>query len=144
MNSVFAAETQGLSRMALNAGPYVTLAIVSVAVFLLCYLVRAVENYIRHLHRKTYLHYANPRFILSTAGFMLVADGFVIGGLFAERLPLRTAMLTVTAGLVCLLLSTIWSVRPYVREAGGLRRHDRLNRREGRDRLDRREGDGEE
>lgn len=119
------AQSHRLTDMALEAGPYATLAAVSVAVFLLCYLVRAVENYVRHLHKKSYLHYSNPRFILSTIGFMLVADGFVIGGLFAQRLPLRTAMLTVTAGIICLIIGAMLSLRPYVREVSGLRHQER-------------------
>ncbi len=96
-------------------GLYPTLAVVSAGVFALAQLARAVENYIRHLHKKPYLPPASPRFLISTAGYVLVADGFVIGGVFSHRLPLLVATLTISAGLLCLIASIVLSVVPYLR-----------------------------
>ncbi len=129
MQSLVGAES-GLMDVVKDAGPYATLAVVSGLVFLLCYLVRAVENYVRHLHRKSYLHYSTPRFVLSTIGFVLIADGFVIAGFFTQRLPLPTAVLTVTAGIICLIISLLLSMRPYAREVKGLRREQRRKSRQ--------------
>ena len=99
-----------------RAGLYPTIAAVSVGVFILAYLGRAVENYIRHLHRKPYLPYSNPRFILTVGGCALGADGFLVGFVFQERLPLHAATVTTSAGLLCLIASLIMSVVPYVRQ----------------------------
>lgn len=120
---ILASELERTSDLAEKAGLYPTLAAVSVGVFVLAFLIRAVENYIRHLHKKPYLPYANPRFIVSTIGFILVTDGFVIGGIFSQRLPLGTATMTISAGLVCLIASLVMWVIPAVRELRHLREH---------------------
>jgi len=113
---VLANDIQKTSHWLERAGLYPTIVAVSVGVFVLAYLGRAVENYIRHLHRKPYLPYSNPRFILTVAGCALVADGFLVGFVFQERLPLHAATVTTSAGLLCLIASLIMSIVPYVRQ----------------------------
>ena len=113
---VLANDIQKTSHFLERAGLYPTIVAVTVAVFVLAYLGRAVENYIRHLHRKPYLPYSNPRFILTAAGCALVADGFLVGFVFQERLPLHAATVATSAGLLCLIVSLILSVVPYVRQ----------------------------
>jgi hypothetical protein len=98
-----------------QVGLYPTLAMVSLGVFVLSYLVRAVENYVRHLHGKPYLHYGQPRFVLTTVGCILVVDGFVIGWVFQERLQLHVPWVTVSAGLLCLITSGALSVWAHLR-----------------------------
>lgn len=98
-------------------------AALSVAVFVLAYLIRAVENYVRHLHRKGYLPYSNPRFILTTLGCILVADAALAGIFFEGRLPLGTATVAASAGLLCFIVSVAMSLVPYVREVRRLQ-HD--------------------
>ena len=100
-----------------RAGPYATVAVVGAAVLLVVYLSRAIENYVRHLHKKPYLPYSTPRFIISTLGFMLVAAAFVVLGVFESRLPLHTGTVTLVAGILLLILSTVLSLRPYWRQA---------------------------
>ena len=104
------------SRYLDRVGPYPTLAVVSLAVLLLAYLSRAAENYVRHLHKKPYLPYSNPRFILTVIGGVLIADGFLIGFFFEGRLELHVATLTLSGGLLCLILSGVLSVIVRVRD----------------------------
>jgi len=118
---VLANDIQKTSHFLERAGLYPTIVAVTVAVFVLAYLGRAVENYIRHLHRKPYLPYSNPRFILTVAGCALVADGFLVGFVFQERLPLHAATVTTSAGLLCLIAGLVLSIVPYVRQVRRLR-----------------------
>jgi hypothetical protein len=97
-----------------RAGPLPTLALASAAIVVLAYLARAVENYIRHLHHKSYLHFASPRFLVAVAGYCLVADGFLIGGVF--EFPLPVATIAVSAGLILLITSAVLSVLPLIRQ----------------------------
>ena len=100
-----------------STGLYATLAAASAAVFVLAYLGRAVENYVRHLHGKPYLPYSQPRFVISTIGFILVADGFIMGVVFAQRVPLWLTSLTVSAGLLCLIVSAAMSIVQHMRQS---------------------------
>jgi len=113
---VLANDIQKTSHWLEREGLYPTIVAVTVGVFVLAYLARAVENYIRHLHRKPYLPYSNLRFILTVAGCALVADGFLVGFVFQERLPLHVATVTTSAGLLCLITSVVLSIVPYVRQ----------------------------
>ena len=97
------------------------LVIVSVGVFVLSYIARAVENYIRHLHNKPYLHYGSPRFIIATIGYILVADGFLIGTAFEVRLELHVATVTTLAGLLCLIVAAAMSLVPHIRQVRRIR-----------------------
>lgn len=116
-----ARDIEKTSRFLERVGLYPTIAAVGVAVFVLAYLIRAVENYVRHLHHKPYLPYSNPRFILSTIGGILVADGFVIGFFFEGRLQLHVATVTISAGLLCFIVSVAMSVVPLVRSVRRVR-----------------------
>jgi len=102
-----------------SAGLYSTLAATSAGVFLLVYLARAVENYVRHLHHKPYLPYSQPRFVVATAGYILIADGLVAGGAFPGWLPLWTATAAISAGLVCLIASVVMSIVANIGEGSG-------------------------
>lgn len=99
-----------------DVGLYPTIVLAAVAVFLLAYLARAVENYIRHLHKKPYLPYSNPRFLLTVVGCALVLDGFLVANVFQQRLPLHVAAVTTSAGLLCLITSGVLSIVPHIRQ----------------------------
>ena len=99
-----------------EVGLYPTVVLAAVAVFLLAYLARAVENYVRHLHKKSYLPYTSPRFLLTVAGCALVLDGFLVANVFQQRLPLHVAAVTTSAGLLCLITSSILSIVPHIRQ----------------------------
>jgi hypothetical protein len=99
-----------------RVGLYPTIVLATVAVFVLAYLARAVENYIRHLHKKPYLPYGNVRFVLTVAGCAMVIDGFLIGGVFEGRLKLYVATVTTSAGLLCLIVSGLLSIVPHIRQ----------------------------
>ncbi len=97
-------------------GLYPTIALATVGVFVLAYLIRGVENYIRHLHGKTYLPFAAPRFLLTIVGCALVLNGFLISSIFQQRLPLHAAAVTTSCGLLCLIASGVWSIVPHIRQ----------------------------
>jgi len=127
---LLASELEKLREFLLDTGLYPVLVIVSLGVFVLSYIARAVENYIRHLHKKPYLHYGSPRFILATIGYILVADGFLIGAAFETRLPLHTASVTISAGLLCLIVAAAMSLVPHVRQVRRLREDAHLDDRD--------------
>ena len=129
-----AGELGELREFLLKTGLYPCLAVVSVGVFVLSYIARAIENYIRHLHKKEYLHYSSPRFILATIGYILVADGFLIGAAFETRLPLGTASVTVSAGLLCLIVAAAMSLVPHIRQVRRIREDAHLDEGNGPDR----------
>ncbi|MBN2584473.1 MAG: hypothetical protein JXL80_15535 [Planctomycetes bacterium] len=118
---ILASELERFQEFLLDAGLYPTLAATSVAVFALSYMARTVENYIRHLHKKPYLHYGSPRFILATIGYILIADGFVIGTAFEARLDLHVATVTTSCGLLCLIVAAVLSLVPHVRQIREIR-----------------------
>ncbi len=115
--------TRGLDLLN-RAGPLPTLALASAAIVVLAYLARAIENYIRHLHHKSYLHFASPRFLIALAGYVLVADGFLIGGVFDQAFPLPAATITVSAGLILLITSVVLSVLPLIRQVREIKNSD--------------------
>ncbi len=127
---LLASELEKLREFLLDTGLYPVLVIVSLGVFVLSYIARAVENYIRHLHKKPYLHYGSPRFILATIGYILVADGFLIGAAFETRLPLGTASVTISAGLLCLIVAVAMSLVPHIRQVRRLREDAHLDDRD--------------
>ena len=98
-----------------QVGVYPTLALVTVGVFVVAYVIRGAENYVRHLHGKSYLAFANPRFVLTVIGCALVADGFVVWSVFVDRLEVHVAPVTTSAGLLCLIASLAWSIALHVR-----------------------------
>jgi hypothetical protein len=104
-----------------RAGPLATLAVAGAGIVVLAYLARAVENYIRHLHHKSYLPFASPRFLIAVAGYCLVADGFLIGGVFDLPFPLPVATITVSAGLILLITSAVLSIVPLIRQIREIR-----------------------
>jgi hypothetical protein len=115
--AILAGETlEEFSKFVENVGLYPTIAAASIAVFILAYLIRAVENYVRHLHRKSYLPYSSPRFILTAVGCALVVDGFLVNLPFQERLSLHVGTVTTSAGLLCLITSDILSIVPHIRQ----------------------------
>ena len=124
---LLASELEKLQEFLLQKGLYPTLAVTSLAVFVLSYLARAVENYIRHLHKKPYLHYGSPRFIIATIGYILVVDGFVIGTAFEGRLSLLVASVTTSCGLLCLIVAAAMSLVPHVRQVRRLREEAHLD-----------------
>jgi hypothetical protein len=105
-----------VEQLMTRAGLFVTLTAVSLGVFAVVYLARAVENYIRHLHKKSYLPFGSARFMIMTLGFILVADGAFIGFFFSERLPLEASWVTISAGLVLLIASAVMSLLPTMRQ----------------------------
>lgn len=113
-----------------RAGPLPTLALASAAIVVLAYLARGVENYIRHLHHKSYLHFASPRFLVALAGYCLVADGFLIGGVFDRYFPLPAATITVSAGLILLIVSAVLSVLPLIRQVREIREEKQTDHEE--------------
>jgi hypothetical protein len=107
-----------------RAGPLATLAAASAGIIVLAHLARAVENYIRHLHHKSYLPFASPRFLIAVAGYVLVADGFLIGGVFDRIFPLQASWITVSAGLILLITSAVLSVLPLIRQVREIKHSD--------------------
>lgn len=124
---ILANDVEKLEEMLLEAGPYATLAVASAAVLFLAHLSRAVENYVRYLHKKPYLPFTSPRFLVMTAGFIAVADGALVALVFESRLPLETGWVAITAGIVLLLASAAMSVVPYIREVRKIRDGDNGN-----------------
>ncbi|NLX58207.1 MAG: hypothetical protein GXY74_03855 [Phycisphaerae bacterium] len=118
---ILASELEQLQEFLIRAGLYPTLAVVSLAVFALSYMARAVENYVRHLHKKPYLHYGSPRFIIATVGYILIVDGFVIGTAFEDRLDLHVASATLAVGLLCVIVAAVLSLVPHVRQIREIR-----------------------
>ena len=124
---LLASELEKLREFLLDTGLYPVLAIVSVGVFVLSYIARAIENYIRHLHKKPYLHYGSPRFIIATIGYILVAAGLLIGTAFEVRLELHVASVTLLAGLLCLIVAAVMSLVPHVRQVRRVREDAHLD-----------------
>jgi hypothetical protein len=118
---ILASEITKLQDVLLRAGPLATLALASAGIVVLAYAARAVENYIRHLHHKSYLHFASPRFLLAVAGYALVADGFLIGAVFDLPFPLPVATITVSVGLILLITSAVLSILPLIRQVREIR-----------------------
>ena len=110
-----ARDLEKTSHFLEEVGLYPTIAMVTVGVFVLAYVIRGAENYVRHLHGKSYLAFANPRFILTVIGCALVADGFVVWSVFVDRLPAHVAPVTTSSGLLCLIASLAWSISVHVR-----------------------------
>jgi hypothetical protein len=110
-----ARDLERTSHFLEEVGLYPTIALVTVGVFVLAYVIRGAENYVRHLHGKSYLAFASPRFILTVIGCALVANGFIVWSVFVDRLPAHAAPVTTSAGLLCLIASLAWSIALHVR-----------------------------